>query len=470
MKVIKYEDVVTYENLLRAYYHCRQGKTTRNEVVKFHLDLTKNINKLYTRLIKGTYRITDLYSFIIYEPKKREITANQFEDKIVQRLMCKHVLEPAIQPMLIYDNYATQEGKGSALAEERIRHNMNAFSAEMGYTNNGFVLSCDIHHFFYEINREICMKMIRKLPIDKKLQDLMHTLIYAIEDFDGSTRGLCIGFQTSQWLAVYYLNGLDHFIKEKLQIKYYGRYMDDFYLIHKDKEYLKHCYKEIKRYVEDKLDLELNPKSQIHPYAEGIRFIGFNFRYNLRTHNVDMTVLPGKVLNEKRKLTKHVAMVEDGIIERSAAIDSLESWHGHAKRGETEKSKNLYEKTMHMLGGKEFEPRTMAEYRTTLEDTDFDSNGFIILRKRPKKKDGSLYGDRFYSTIKSKRKMRWAGVHMERDIAKFENLDMVVDDDRYLPLPPISRNYQDKNKHEKSHKRGKSTEHSRISFTDFTTY
>lgn len=148
---------------------------------------------------------------------------------------------------MIYDNYASQPGKGSKLALDRIGHFMRSYAAtECNWGNDGWIFSGDIHHYFYEIDREICMNQIKKLPIDDRCIELIRKQVYAIGEYDGSDKGICIGFQTSQWLAVYYLNSLDHFIKEKLHIKYYGRYMDNFYIIHKDKKYLQYCIEEIK--------------------------------------------------------------------------------------------------------------------------------------------------------------------------------------------------------------------------------
>lgn len=76
---------------------------------------------------------------------------------------------------------------------------------------------------------------------------------------------------SSQLFAIFYLNELDHFIKEKLRIKYYIRYMDDFILIHKDKEYLKYCKLEIEKFLKQE-KLELNKKTNIHKINNGFVF------------------------------------------------------------------------------------------------------------------------------------------------------------------------------------------------------
>lgn len=81
---------------------------------------------------------------------------------------------------------------------------------------------------------------------------------------------------TSQVLAILYLNELDHHIKEKLKIKYFIIYMDDFILIHEDKEYLKYCLKEIKKIL-DEYKLQLNNKTMILNKKQGITFSGYRF-------------------------------------------------------------------------------------------------------------------------------------------------------------------------------------------------
>lgn len=97
-------------------------------------------------------------------------------------------------------------------------------------------------------------------------------------------KGLPIGNMSSQILAIYYLNKLDHFIKEKLKVKYYIRYMDDFILIHHDKEYLKYCLSEIKQELA-KLKLQLNNKTTISEIHQGVNFLGYRFLLSCVKHN-----------------------------------------------------------------------------------------------------------------------------------------------------------------------------------------
>ena len=92
---------------------------------------------------------------------------------------------------------------------------------------------------------------------------------------DASADGLPLGYQTSQLLALLFLDEFDHFVKERLRIKYYVRYMDDFLLIHPDKEYLRYCQKQIETFLTG-LRLELNEKTNIFPLRHGVDFLGFH--------------------------------------------------------------------------------------------------------------------------------------------------------------------------------------------------
>lgn len=377
-RFINFEDAITYDHLLKAYRHCRKGKKFRAATVKFHIDYVGNLLHLLELLKTGQYEIDDLYSFIIFEPKMREIIANRFLDKIVQRAICKYILEPKIKNRLIYDNYASQEGKGNHTALKRLEHNMRSYSANIAnYGDSGYVAVCDIHHYFYTIDREICFNSIKDLAMDNRCKLLVRQQIYAIEEFNHSTVGLCIGFQASQWLAVYYLDPLDHFIKEQLHIKYYGRYMDDFYLIHEDREYLEYCMREITRFVETKLHLTMNPKSHIQPYSQGICFLGYHIYYNTKTHDTETYIRSASINKTKKRTKRQKALIDRGQMTTEQALLSLESWKSYAVHGESKKSLNAYNEARKILLGSTDD---FTWYRESLPTDSFDREGFIVLK------------------------------------------------------------------------------------------
>lgn len=313
-----------------------------------------NLTKLRRRLLAGTYKPSSIYSFVIYEPKERFITANYFEDKIVQEVLTRHVLEPLIQPKLIYDNYATQKKKGSSLALKRLKKFIYQYHKELNWSSEGWVLSCDIKKYFYTIDQKIAIKLVNKLDMDDELKGMIAKQItaygYKFNRYtDEPNRGICIGFQTSQWIAVYYLNGLDHFIKEKLHICYYGRYMDDFYLIHESKEYLQYCWDEIRKYVENKLNLELNEKTHISPISQGVCFIGYRGLLNQRTHQVELLVRRKSIRRERKRLRKQIRKINNDEFSIDATIKSITSWYSYMKQGTDNFNKAIYDDLMKTL-------------------------------------------------------------------------------------------------------------------------
>ena len=392
-KFIDFSDAMRFSNILSSAYYVENGKKNQHTTAEFHTDIFSKSYDICRQLMENIYKIKKLYSFTIYEPKKRNITANQFEDKIIHRVACTKILEPVVGPKLIYDNYASQPNKGTKLALDRISHFMRSFAAnECDWGNEGWIFSGDIHHYFYEIDREICMNQIKKLPIDEQCVELIRKQVYAIGEYDGSDKGICIGFQTSQWLAVYYLNGLDHFIKEKLHIKYYGRYMDNFYIIHKDKEYIQYCVKEIDKYLKDKLNLELNPKSNIHPFSQGLVYLGFHFTYNTKTHDVDISLLKKNINRMLKKTNKILQLIDNKKLEMIKAFNSHQSWYAYGQFATTNNGENAHQKALKIINRKE--SMLLSTYDSSQRDREGfiqlrprqirDSDGFIILKKRSK--------------------------------------------------------------------------------------
>ena len=328
MEYAEYDKVFTYDHLLNSFYQCRKGKRYRKTVIDFETKLPRNIRKLFVRLKNREYRIGNLYSFTIREPKKRDIVANQFVDKIVQRTICDYMLQPLIAHKLIYDNYASQPGKGTDLARNRLEHFLRKYFLTF-HTNDGYVLRCDVKSYFASIDRETLYSMVDKLPMDQDCKNIIRMQIYAYEPEEDA--GVCIGFQTMQWMAVYYLDSLDRFIKENLKIKFYGRYMDDFYLIHPDKDYLVYCYAEIEKFLRDKLKLKLNPKSGIFHISNNMNWLGFYYRLT-KEGRVIVKLTKQSVKRFVRRIKKYRKMYENDKISLYSIYCSVVSWRAHAAK------------------------------------------------------------------------------------------------------------------------------------------
>lgn len=322
----EYEKIYDFSNLYKAYRKARCGKRWKEAAIKFEINLMEALLLLQHQLKTKTYTLSGYNVFKVYEPKERIVMSNSYKDKVVQHSICDNVLEPSVTPTFIKDNYASQVGKGTDLGLDRLKYFMQRYY-RINKTADGWVLKCDIRKYFYNIDHEKLKKMLRK---HIACQDTLELLDMIIDSTEGGV-GIPIGNQSSQLFAILYLSGLDHFIKEKLGIKFYGRYMDDFYLIHKDKEYLKYCLKEIEKKVAD-LGLELNAKTCISPLRNGIDFLGFH-TYLTESGKVIRKLRHSSKINMRRRLKKFKKLHAQKRLSKKLIECSYNSWKGHAKRG-----------------------------------------------------------------------------------------------------------------------------------------
>ncbi len=276
-------------------------------------------------LINKTYTVSSYGEFIIYEPKKRIVKSGSFKDKIVQHSLCDNVLLPEAGKHFIENNFAGQIGKGTLFGLDHLRDDMLRFYTEYG--TKGYVLKCDITKFFYTIDHKILKDIIQKYFSDEDI-------LWLCDLFIDSTKediGIPLGNQISQVFALMYLDGLDHLITEKLQIKYYGRYMDDFYLIHEDKKYLEYCLAVIQNYIHS-LKLTLNGKTQIIPFKNGINFLGFH-TYVTKDGKAIRKLKGENKRKIKKRLLKNSELVKSGRMTKEKFYESYNSWRNHASHG-----------------------------------------------------------------------------------------------------------------------------------------
>jgi len=188
------------------------------------------------------------------------------------------------------------------------------------------VLKCDVRHFFASIDHDRLKEKLKKLDLEPALYDLLCVYVDCSD-------GLPLGYQTSQLFALYYLDEFDHFVKEKLHIRYYGRYMDDFFLIHPDKEYLQYCLTEIQAFMAS-LGLELNEKTQIFPLRHGMDFLGFH-TYLTDSGKVIRKLRHSSVKKMRTKLRRWEKEYPTGLVTREEILQSWQAWDAHAAHGNT---------------------------------------------------------------------------------------------------------------------------------------
>ena len=236
-----YQNICEVKNIEQAFKEVR--KNTRNERRVYNMKQYKAyyISEVYQMLCNHNYTVGKYHKFIIYEPKERVIVSQDIPDKIVNHLVSRYILYPAILPCLIDTNVASRKGLGTSAGLRIANEYRRQCKVKYG---TYYILKCDVSKFFFSIDHDILKAKIEKRIKDKEALEIIYKII------DSNTTGLFIGSMTSQILAIFYLNDLDHFIKEKLKIKYYVRYQDDFLLFHQSKDYLRYCLQEIKKFLE----------------------------------------------------------------------------------------------------------------------------------------------------------------------------------------------------------------------------
>ena len=301
------------------------------EVIRFEMNLAENLCTLQSKLEDRSYRPRGYKHFMIYEPKARSIFAPDYADRVVQHCLCDNIIMPKLEPRLIYDNAACRVGKGTHFSLDRLTKFIREHYRKHG--TQGYFLKCDVKKYFENIDHEVLKRKLCGV-FDDEIYKLLCIIIDSYDSKDG--KGLPLGNQTSQWFALYYLDVMDRLIKEKLGIKYCCRYMDDFILLHHDKNYLCHCLDKIRQLFGDDLKLELNDKTQIFPIKNGVNYLGWHL-YLTETGKVIRKLLTSNKRRFKRRMKLLQKEYGEGLIELDVVKRSIASTHGHLIHGHTYK-------------------------------------------------------------------------------------------------------------------------------------
>jgi len=279
---------------IQYIYNKRIKLNTKNKVKleKFENNYVSNMIYIKNILEEKIYNPGKYNIFIINEPKLRIIMSQNIIDKIINHVVTQYFLINIFDKSLINENIATRKNKGTHYGIKLLKKYLNELKGSEFY-----ILKFDISKYFFNIDHDIVKNIIRSKIKDKDVLNILDNIIdstnqdYVNNDINilkqkylkkhnnyineinklpiyNKGKGLPIGNMSSQFIAILYLNELDHFIKEKLKIKYYIRYMDDGILLHKDKSYLKYCLKEITKII-NKYKLSLNSKTQIISIKQG---------------------------------------------------------------------------------------------------------------------------------------------------------------------------------------------------------
>ncbi|MCM1219909.1 MAG: RNA-directed DNA polymerase [Lachnospiraceae bacterium] len=361
MITITFEELFTYKNIYRAHLKGRKCKRRKRPLVRFEMATISHISDIYERLHAGKFKVGRYSKFTVEVPKKREIQTQPYENRVVQHVLCDNILAPYFTQRAILDNAACQKGKGTHFALERFEKSLQAYVTNHGVT--GYFLECDILKYFPSIPHKRLKQIICPHIADERIRQMIEDIIdsyhtkptfldryeipYLHNETEETGRGVPIGNQTSQIFGMFYLNTVDRLVKERLRIKVYSRFMDDWVLVHEDINYINYAFEAIKKAVRY-LGLQLNTKTQIFPLKNGVTFLGYRFIINpegtvVKTKDTTRTVKKGREVvrtvkkTTKKRIRQRAALLKkaylDGIIPIERVNASLAAFHGHLKHG-----------------------------------------------------------------------------------------------------------------------------------------
>ncbi len=310
-----------------TYLEVKRSCHNKKNIYKYDLYESINLYNILDKLVRRNYEFDKYFIFLIKEPKYRLIMSENINDKIVNHLISRCILIPSLEPKLIDTNVATRINKGTSYAFNFLIKYLNIMNL---YYDNFYILKIDIKKYFYNINHDILFKMLKKNIKDKDALNIIFKVLNTTNDkyineeikqdknkeikrilslnisneeknkkinevnnipYYKYNKGLGIGNMTNQILAIFFLNDIDHYIKEELKCKYYIRYQDDLVIIDSDKDRLLNYYYLIKEKIES-LDLEINNKSRIMNIKRGFSFLGYTYKkydkFIIKVNNITM--------------------------------------------------------------------------------------------------------------------------------------------------------------------------------------
>lgn len=284
----------SFEELVKAYFDCRQRKRNTNSALAFESDLERNLIVLRDELLDGRYTPGASICFVITRPKPREVWAADFRDRIVHHLLYNRI-SPRIYASFIADSCACIPGRGTLYAATRLEAKVRSIT--QNWAHRAFYLKADLANFFVSIDKRILRDLLERQIRQPWWMRLAETVLfhdprsnYVLQSSperlaliprhkslfnQDSHHGLPIGNLSSQFFANIYLDVLDKHVKHELRCAHYIRYVDDFVLLHESPEWLSQAHDRIVELLDERLDLRLNPtKTILQPVERGIDFAG----------------------------------------------------------------------------------------------------------------------------------------------------------------------------------------------------
>ena len=354
------ETVTDMNALYDAFKASMKGSAWKEEPQRFEMDFLSEITSLKHELEGKTYKTQPGSEFTLNERGKlRYIHGGRMRDRVVRHALCDGVLGPSLKPYLIYNNGASQEGKGITFARDMFERDLHNYWLQYR-TNEGYVGFIDLSKFYDNIQHGkvkelVCPKIdgfsgwLFSLILDTFQIDVSYMSDREYETcmeqrFDSvryheevpeelrtgekfMAKSVDIGDQVSQDIGVFFPTRLDNYAKIVRGVRRYGRYMDDIYIICQTKEELESVIAGIAEQAES-LGLFINEKkTRIVKLSGTFRYL--QVKYSLsESGKVVKRISPQSVTRERRKLKAYKRQLDKGMMEYPAIEQAYKSWMG----------------------------------------------------------------------------------------------------------------------------------------------
>lgn len=320
-----FESAFSYSHLYTSYRRCRGGVSWKDSVQRYITNAPIKVLDTYDMLRDGKYKSPVFREFDLNQRGKlRHIRSTKFGERVIQRCLGDRSLNPQISRSFIYDNGACMKDKGYDFSMDRILRHLREHIRNYG--REGYILLYDFKKFYDNIPHDIVYDVVDNAVTDDRIRNMTRLIVDAYGD-----KGIGLGSPISPVLALSSANRLDHYIKEVLRIRHYGRYSDDGYLIHPSKEYLKECLERIKTVCE-RLGIVLNEKkTQIVKLSHGFKWLKIRF-FITETGKVIRKMNKDNITRARRKLKK----MQTKWLNHEIPLDSIQNmakcWRGNIEK------------------------------------------------------------------------------------------------------------------------------------------
>ena len=356
-----YEEIVCdANNLYRAYKASVKGSKWKETTQKFAMNFLRYIFSIQEDLVYRTLQNGPVDEFLLSERGRvRPITSIQIKDRIIRHVLCDEILSPKVKKRIIYDNGASVKGRG--ISHQRNRFEVHLHKYYRLYGNEGWILFGDFSKFYDNIIHEIAKRELLKLVDDNEFIDWLLTIIFNGFKIDVSymsdeqyescitdtfnkleyrlipkefltgekwmNKSVNIGDQLSQIIGIYYPYRIDNYVKYVRSQKFYGRYMDDWYIMNPNKKELQDLLDNI-RVIADELGIHINEK-KTHMVKISGTYKYLQVKYTLtKDGKIIKRINPIRVTAMRRKLKKLAIKVENGGIPYENVENMFKGWMG----------------------------------------------------------------------------------------------------------------------------------------------